>query len=329
MSCYSSNRHNNSREIILLSPLPPPLGGVASWTKSILEIKGKSFISVDHIDTASKDILPSASRKNPLIIFKRSTTFLLISLKVIKKKFKNSKRKILHLCTSGKLGFLKDILILILAKSLNMKTIIHLHYGDFQKDYEESNFLKKISGLAFSLSDRIITIDSNTFSYINKNFKNKSALINNGFNLNYKFKSSFTFNKVIYVGRIEKAKGSHELIETYIQYNEKNYIGELTLIGECFDSFLLRKIKHSTNINWLGKKNREYVIESLSESSCLILPSYSEGMPFVVIEAMSLGLPVISSKVGGLVDLLGKDYPFPIVKHENARVKALNAFKKI
>lgn len=32
-------------------------------------------------------------------------------------------------------------------------------------------------------------------------------------------------------------------------------------------------------------------------------------MPFVVIEAMSLGLPVISSKVGGLVDLLGKDYP--------------------
>ena len=302
---------NSDMEIILLSPLPPPIGGVATWTESVLQFKRKTSININHINTSTNGILPTSSRLNPLIFLKRINTFLFVTGKLAIKKFFNKNNSIVHLCSSGQFGFCKDILVFLVAKTIGLKTIIHLHYGNFEIDYKRKKIINYLSKIVFYFSDRIITMDSGTYHFIKKNFsKNKVCLIRNGFNLKYEIKKNISFNKVIYVGRIEKEKGSYELINAFLNIRNNNDFGKLTLIGDCYDQVLIKKINSTKNVIWHGRRDKDFVIKALSESKCLCIPSYSEGMPFTVIEAMSMGIPVISSKAGGLIDLLGKNYPF-------------------
>lgn len=58
-------------------------------------------------------------------------------------------------------------------------------------------------------------------------------------------------------------------------------------------------------INVLGV--REDIPELLSAASCLVLPSLSEGLPLVVLEAMAAGIPVIATAVGGVPELINNE----------------------
>ena len=60
-------------------------------------------------------------------------------------------------------------------------------------------------------------------------------------------------------------------------------------------------------LDYRGPRPHEDVVRYMSAADVLVLPSYSEGLPTVVVEAGSLGLPVIASAVGGIPELLGVD----------------------
>ena len=61
--------------------------------------------------------------------------------------------------------------------------------------------------------------------------------------------------------------------------------------------------QHPENCIFLGPKTREDVRNWISASDCLLLPSYSEGFPTVIMEAFACGIPVIASNVGGSADV--------------------------
>ena len=55
---------------------------------------------------------------------------------------------------------------------------------------------------------------------------------------------------------------------------------------------------------YVGGRSHEDVIRYMSAADVLVLPSYGEGLPTVLVEAGSVGLPVIASRVGGIPELL-------------------------
>lgn len=61
------------------------------------------------------------------------------------------------------------------------------------------------------------------------------------------------------------------------------------------------------HLEYRGEQPNEAVVQFMSAADVLVLPSYGEGLPTVLVEAGSLGLPVIASQVGGVPDLLGAD----------------------
>ena len=62
----------------------------------------------------------------------------------------------------------------------------------------------------------------------------------------------------------------------------------------------LRKSHSSIKIEVLGERKHQEVPEIIRDSSALVLPSYWEGMPTVILEAMASGVPVISTGVGDI-----------------------------
>ncbi len=102
--------------------------------------------------------------------------------------------------------------------------------------------------------------------------------------------------KFIFIGRDESRKGIHEL-NLAIQNLLKENSFEFTFLGPIHDK---NKIQH-LNVKYLGEiRDFEQIKVHLNKNDVLVCPSYSEGMPNVILEAMSQGLAIIATDVGAV-----------------------------
>ncbi len=110
-----------------------------------------------------------------------------------------------------------------------------------------------------------------------------------------------TTHKILFLSRMVKAKGVFELIEAFKKVNQKIKNSELILAGdgEAFQE-VASLVANIENIRLTGYVEGDEKIALLEESDVYILPSYSEGLPISVLEAMLFGLPIITTRVGGL-----------------------------
>lgn len=130
------------------------------------------------------------------------------------------------------------------------------------------------------------------------------ATLTHDFTLEEKIKkrtSNTSTTKILFLSRIIKEKGVFELVEAFDNLRKKRDDIELIIAGdgEAFNQ-LKDVVKNKKNISLTGFVEGEKKISLLKESDIYILPSYTEGLPISVLEAMMFGLPVITTKVGGL-----------------------------
>jgi glycosyltransferase involved in cell wall biosynthesis len=108
--------------------------------------------------------------------------------------------------------------------------------------------------------------------------------------------------KLIFLGRINKFKGLHLLIEAIKDIDP--LLVQLSIFGNSDDSFYESSLKNQTesnnNIFWNGQLNQKDVVKILQQHDALCLCStFSEMSPLVIQEAFAAGIPVIASNVYG------------------------------
>jgi len=114
--------------------------------------------------------------------------------------------------------------------------------------------------------------------------------------------------KILFLARLIKEKGIFELLEAVKILTTRGVNLELIVAGDGRDFELLQeKVKGMKNIRVLGDVRGEDKIALFKESHCYLLPSYTEGLPISLLEAMLFGLPVISTNVGGLKYLIEEE----------------------
>lgn len=118
-------------------------------------------------------------------------------------------------------------------------------------------------------------------------------------------------NRLVCVGRLCPQKGQLLLLEAIARLKEKGIICTLTLVG---DGELRQEIEHlaenldiKQQIIITGWANSDEVKQQITQAKLMVMPSFAEGLPVVIMESLALGIPVISTYVAGIPELVVND----------------------
>ena len=107
--------------------------------------------------------------------------------------------------------------------------------------------------------------------------------------------------RFVYIGTINEEKGIDEIIEIANRLDD-NYT--LDLYGPIIEKKYTKELFQQQKVNYKGALNPHEVLGVLDTYDILILPSHREGYPGVIIEAFSLGIPVIATKLQGVMEMI-------------------------
>ncbi len=207
---------------------------------------------------------------------------------------------------------------IIIAKINQIKIVIRNSEEPIGATFYADNkilgfFVLFLKVIFYNFSDKIIAISTKSKHSLQKIvlFKKKVSLIYNPYLekiLKIKKetkKKSFNFN-ILSIGRLTKQKNFILLIKTVIKLSKKYKNINLLIIGNGdLKNHLRNTIRNHKNIkiiNWKNKLNKYYL-----NSDLFVLPSYYEGLPNVLIDAVNNEIPIISTNCSGASDILHKN----------------------
>lgn len=126
---------------------------------------------------------------------------------------------------------------------------------------------------------------------------------------------------ITFVGRLIYAKGVQDLLSAFTRVKEAAADAKLLIIGAGPYRANLENLVYQdgcgSDILFLGQKNQDEVVDILSATDIFVNPSYSEGLPTSVMEAASIGLPMIATDVGGTREIITNSKTGILVKARN------------
>src|SRR5690606_662358 len=131
--------------------------------------------------------------------------------------------------------------------------------------------------------------------------------------------------KLLSIGRAHWIKGYDYALHTCKQLKEKKIPFLYTIIGGAGDEelqFLVADLGLEDCVFLENRKSQKEVFKLMAEAALLLMPSLDEGIPNVVVEAMAIGLPVISTDCGGVPELITNDKEGWLVPTRNPQALA-------
>lgn len=136
--------------------------------------------------------------------------------------------------------------------------------------------------------------------------------------------------QLIFVGRLAGMKGVPVLLDALAELLPRHPDAHLTLVGDGAERPAIEaqvaQLGLDSAVTFAGYRNQDEVAGDLARANVFVLPSFIEGLPVVLMEAMASGLPVISSVVAGVPELVedGKTGYLTTPGDKNSLVTALD-----
>lgn len=237
---------------------------------------------------------------------------------------------ILHIHMSHNGSFYRKYFVTKLAALFKKKTIIHLHSSEFKDFYNRSCPLtKRMICYLLASVDRIITLGNEWDVRVHEISPSaKTAIIHNTVREN-SCKVEYHSDPFVYLymGVLVKRKGVEDLIRAIDKLGPDRSGFLFRIAGTGSEELYLRELTNELglqeNISFEGWVEKDRKEELFAESQALILPSYNEGLPICILEALSYGMPVIATEVGSVADAVIPDTNGELVKAGD--IEALSA----
>ena len=298
------------KKVLLLASMPPDCGGIATWSQMVCDFsKSKnSDVTIVPISVGQTKV-PSTNIK----FYQRVFWGFLDMRRVIKEMKKTlANVDIVHFSSTGGLSLFRDKKIIKIAKKYKKPLIMHIHFGRMPQIKEKGKWEWKLFLWNFSNVNKIITIDKKTNDsiadlYPEKVVEIQNPIDTNKLNLLAGLGTNHPFNgKISFLGWVIKEKGIEELIAAFNMVLEKYSNLSLCLIGPYKHEYYeyLNNSFNLKNVTFFGEKENIEALRMIKESELFVFPSYTEGCPNVILEAMLCKTPIIASSVGAIPEMI-------------------------
>lgn len=218
---------------------------------------------------------------------------------------------VVHIHTASNASFKRKAIYIRIASLFKKKIVLHIHGGKFHLYYENNKtFVKK----NLDKVDCLIVLSKQWKEFFEVTVGCKNVVIVPNIvedATKVSIQNIDNTIKGIFLGQMTQGKGIFDIIEMVAEHKE--YLkGKLKLhIGGNGETekvqYLIKNNEVEDIIKFEGWVNKEMRNDLLSKATFFLLPSYNEGLPISILEAMSFSLPIISTPVGGIPEILTDD----------------------
>lgn len=305
-------------KILLLSPLPPPSGGIAHWTERYLKWSEKRH-DVTVVNTALQGERAREAGKTINLVDEAKRSIYII--KKTKEKIKD-KPDIIHINTScSRFGILRDWICMKVVNTKEIPVILHCHCN-ISDQLANSKIATKLFVDMVRKAQKVLVLNSRSQEYVNCIDSRKSQLVPNfvlASQIADKHPIRTKIKKVVYVGDVSQLKGSDDFYKIAEQNPDKEFIAIGSLTRK------MEQIKKPHNVITTGRLESIEITKYLDDADVFLFPSVTEGFSIALLEAMARGLPVIATNVGAALDMIENSGGVVVPVHDiNAMQCALN-----
>jgi len=221
------------------------------------------------------------------------------------------RRRLLHVHVASGKSFFRKSLIVAWGRILGYKIILHCHSG-LIKDYAAARGADSLRP-TFDKASTVVALTESWREYYRSTFGCRSVDVINNIVApaevkNFPPRRSEGPLHLLFLGKICEAKGIFDLLEL-MEANASRWRDRVRLVvgGNGETERLqeeIRRLGISDLVDFVGWVDGTRKEELLSAADLMILPSYAEGLPVTILEAMAHGIPAIASDVGGIPEMM-------------------------
>jgi glycosyltransferase involved in cell wall biosynthesis len=289
------------RSNLILGPHPSAQGGIASVLST--------YIEAGLIDGRETEFVPTFRTGSAL-------TRLRVGFCAFARVFRellNNRVRLLHIHVAQRTSFYRKSLFVALAGFFDVPVILHLHSGEFEEFYERHcgrlrqayvRWVLRRASVLIALSDARALWLARTVPGVRVEVIHNPLLFPESRPVKTASERGRT---ILYMGRMTAKKGVYDFLAAVDQLNHQGVDFEAIVCGTGEEEAVRRYLEeHRLSslvalAGWVTGDDKRAVLES---AAVFVLPSYFEGQPMAVLEAMACGTPVVCTRVGGVPDVI-------------------------
>ena len=228
---------------------------------------------------------------------------------------------VVHAHVSSGASFWRKSLLLLLARRFGVPTVFHLHSGGFGQWVNNAAWYSPVRRCwvrhTLESSDAVIVLSRSWKEWANEFApRARVTVIGNPVQVPAIEPTAdgrgvqLGAGRVLFLGWIYDFKGVYDLLQAWVLFRQRCPGWRLVVGGKGeVDKFLAEadRLGVRKDLDFLGWVSGDEKERELRRADIFVLPSYQEGMPVSVLEAMAFGAAVIATPVGGVPDMMEQD----------------------
>lgn len=285
------------------------MGGVATMVDAYM--KGVAEFAQCGYELTHLNIAPTVSTGISKL---DNIAYIVTQRKAICKYLDKNRFDVVHIHTSREFLFLKDVqLAQLIRKKYKTPIVMTIHVGSIDTVYHKIGWFKKTSiRLLNKYVEKVVFLSKVMCrDFINAGLEEKRTEILYNFHrfAPAQLQAATETGKLelLFVGAIHREKGIMELLQALSELSSVDF--HLNVCGKLTDATIKddieqMKAKLGDKVSFLGYVSGEAKTQLFHKSDMLILPSYHEGLPLVIMEALGAGCAIMSTAVGSIPEIL-------------------------